>query len=354
MKSVTVSAPCKVHLLGEHTVVYGKPAILAAVGKRLTVNATVLDKPIVRIRSGSIPCTEVRLDETIKQARNARIIWKKFSKTKDIKLLTNITSEIVAYPLICVGETILSLKYPGKNGISIEISSDIPIGGGLGSSAAIPVSIAASLMQLMHGRMDLERINGIAYVCEKIRHGTPSGGDNATVTYGGLVWYQKESEILNVIKPIPFDIPDNVKKSVLFINSGKPKESTGEMVSLVRLMYDSQKQKVQKILDNQEKLVMDILPAIKSGDINACISIIRKGEANLEKLGVCSPKVSRFIREIELAGGAAKICGGGGKANGTGIVLAIHPHKEKLKDILDNSGYPFFEAELGVEGVQVL
>ncbi|KKR34083.1 MAG: Mevalonate kinase, partial [Candidatus Gottesmanbacteria bacterium GW2011_GWC2_39_8] len=34
---ITISAPGKVHLLGEHTVVYGKPALIASLDKRLSV-----------------------------------------------------------------------------------------------------------------------------------------------------------------------------------------------------------------------------------------------------------------------------------------------------------------------------
>ncbi len=37
MKKIKVSAPGKIHLMGEHSVVYGKPALLAAINKRVFV-----------------------------------------------------------------------------------------------------------------------------------------------------------------------------------------------------------------------------------------------------------------------------------------------------------------------------
>ena len=37
---ITVSVPSKVHLLGEHSVVYGRPALLAAINKRISVSIT--------------------------------------------------------------------------------------------------------------------------------------------------------------------------------------------------------------------------------------------------------------------------------------------------------------------------
>ncbi len=40
---VTVSAPGKCHMIGEHSVVYGEPAIIAAVGLRTTINVEKSD-----------------------------------------------------------------------------------------------------------------------------------------------------------------------------------------------------------------------------------------------------------------------------------------------------------------------
>ena len=76
------------------------------------------------------------------------------------------------------------------------MTSHLPIGAGLGSSAAFSASLAAALM-LWHGhaqekslgdlavREDFTaKVNSWAFRAEKLIHGNPSGIDNCVATYG--------------------------------------------------------------------------------------------------------------------------------------------------------------------------
>ena len=80
--------------------------------------------------------------------------------------------------------------------------SEIPLGAGLGSSAALSVCLAAGLTCLLHQvqgqreqsilAMDTENkvrseVCGRAFLSEKILHGTPSGIDNSVSSYGGII-----------------------------------------------------------------------------------------------------------------------------------------------------------------------
>lgn len=275
---IKFSAPAKIHFLGEHSVVYGKPAILAAVNLRLTVTI---------IPSGD-------LSDFLKPVE--KIIKSKF-------------------------------KIPPHG---IKIDSQIPIGAGLGSSAAISATYIAAVLTHAKIKWDKNTVNELTYEAEKIFHGNPSGGDNTTVVFGGLIWYRKEFDFLKTFSPLPFKIHKNIKPFLL-IDSGKPVETTKQMI-------EKAKPKIKSILDNQEQLVKELALALKTGNEKGLIRIIRAGEANLEKIGVVGKKAKEIIREVEKSGGAAKILGGGGFKEGSGMILCYNTKLKGLKITIGEQG----------------
>lgn len=83
--------------------------------------------------------------------------------------------------------------------MDVIIKSDIPVEAGLGSSASMNVCLAAALLAvanvikpedmtsdkcLTHSQKS--QINDLAFIGEKVAHGTPSGVDNFVATFGGL------------------------------------------------------------------------------------------------------------------------------------------------------------------------
>ena len=87
-----------------------------------------------------------------------------------------------------------SLGRESLDGLRIKINSQFPIGCGMGSSAAFAVAITAAVFKFVNYSWNLEKINQIAYEIEKRQHGNPSGGDNTVSAYGGFLWYRKEAE----------------------------------------------------------------------------------------------------------------------------------------------------------------
>ena len=311
-RNISVSAPGKIHLLGEHSVVYGKPAILTSVGLRLKVTIS---------QGKTIPPEFIKLQKIIER------IIKKELKLKKMPLY------------------------------SLEISSEIPVGAGLGSSAGVSSAYIGALLSYLRVSWNLERINKLAYEAEKVFNGNPSGGDNSTVVYGGLIWFRKEDPNLKLIHPLPFSIPQKLSRNFILINSGKPKETTKDMVEIVNLKFKIQNLKFKKIFEDQERLVKELLPVLKKGNEKEFVRIIRAGEKNLENLGVVSKFARSIIREIENLGGAAKICGAGGKtdppAGGSGILLCYHKNKKVVENVAKLYNLPYFKAKLGVEGVKI-
>ena len=270
-----ISAPGKLILSGEHAVVYGHPALLTAVNRRLTAN-----------------------------------------------LLEN-------------GE--------------VDIQSNIPIGAGMGSSAAYAVVMTALKTLFSKSKLDLEKICDGAYKLEKMQHGNPSGADNTICTYGGFLWYRKEAESVKTfhkIKPIIKTL------DFVLVNSGLPIESTKEMVTLVKDLYQQNPVKIGAIFREIELISKRWLKHLIGETNEDLFDLIRKNEYLLERLGVVSKKTKKIIRWIEKAGGAAKISGAGGKKDGSGIVLVYGIDHKKLNSLCLRMNLDKFNVKLGEEGVK--
>lgn len=311
---ITISVPSKVHLLGEHSVVYGKPALLAAIDKRIL--ATITSSKIKHIQGAGKYIREI--GELLKILEEE---VKKKTKIKKIK------------------------PY------SMKINSQVPVGSGLGSSAALSAGLTAALLSFLKVPWDKKTVFDVAYVGEKFFHGNPSGGDLATVIEGGFLWFRKELEFLKTFSPLPFEPRKNIGKFIL-INSGKPEESTREMVEKVAKLRISSFQKVQSLFNSQEELTKQMVIALRDGDENSLIECIKLSEKNLEELGVVGKKAQSIIVEIERLGGSAKISGAGGVKNGSGMLLAYCKDKGRLLNYVKEKRLKLLSIQVGEEGLR--
>lgn len=315
-RKIRVSAPGKLILLGEHSVVYGKPAIVASVAKRCFITLTPQKNKSIKI----------------------------VSKNQDIPL---------DYPEHIISQTLEFFKKKTPSGFTLSIKSEIPTGGGMGSSAALAVSIAGAVSLFLGEKFDKEKINTIAYLCEQKNHGNASGADNSACCYGRLLWFRKETPDLKTISPLSFKISEKITQNFLTIFTGTPGESTKEMVSIVGRLYKQCPKFTRSIFDNQESLTRRFLAALKNTDGEAIKNCIKSGEKNLERLGVVSLHAKSFIRKIEKKGGAAKICGAGGKTKGVGMLLAYHHDKKELEKLAHDQKFACSSVQLGTEGVRI-
>lgn len=361
MKTIKVSAPGKIHLLGEHVVVYGKPSIIGAVDKRCFVEIISRKDKTIEIVSNGIAALQVypeqsrraRNDEKeiIKKVKVARKKWEEFSKTNNKEILKSITKDPLDYAEICVGEALLRYDQKLPSGFSLIINSEVT--SGMGSSASLAVAIAGAVSLFLGKSFDKKVINEIAFNCEQKQHGFPSGGDNSVCCYGGFIWYQKRSANEKIIKDLPLKLSERISKNFFLINTGKPKESTGEMVSIVRSLVQKRPKFTDEIFNEQEILVKKLLSALENDNGGDIVEIIKKGEKNLEKLGVVSDYAKSIIREIEKSGGAAKICGAGGKTKEAGMILVYHPNINKFMSLAKKNNLMYGAAGFGEIGITI-
>lgn len=302
MKPISFSAPAKIHLLGEHAVVYGKPAIISAINLRLYLELTPTPKSH-RDNSSSL----VKLQKAVENA---------IKKTYKLKKLPHYQA---------------------------QIESEFPVGAGLGASAAISATLTAALLKLLKidfrketSQADKQQIYDIALSGEKAIHGNPSGSDLAAIVFGGTLWFRKETPEISLMSPLP-SVALAKEGNLFLIDSGKPAESTGVMVAKVAKLSAATK---KKYFDQLESLTCDLG---SGGDLK---QIFKEANQCLIKLGVVSPSAQKLIKQIEKSGGAAKITGAGGYKTGSGMIIAHVPHPEKLK------GLELIKIKLAQEGLR--
>lgn len=348
--TITVSAPGKVHLTSAHIVVYGKPALLCSIGLRTYVS--ISEKKLsgkISIENEVLHLEEkVTSEELIKEAKNAMLVWESFRKTNDIKKLKDLIQNPQNFVKIALGETLLSLKSDLKD-VVITIKSDVPQGANFGGSASVAASICGSLFTYFKKDLDKEKINALVYQIERIAHGNPSGGDNTVIVYGGLLWFRKETEFLKLFQNLEFrDSP-----KFLIVNSGKPEESTAEMVTKVAKLFHSRPKYTETIFNQMENFKKEYLLALRKNDLAEMIRVTRQDVRFLAKLGVVSDQTKKIISDLEELGAGVSVSGGAGKKKGSGALIVLSKDYKPIKEYCTKNKLEFFDVEFQTEGIRV-
>ncbi len=307
---ISSQAPAKVILSGEHAVVYGKPALVSAIDKKLTFSLSQAKK----IKDQSL--------DFIAQ------IVKKFLIKKQVKFF--------------------------DKPYSFKIQSEIPLGRGLGSSAALSVAAVTAFLKFYSGKkFEKEEINNLAYEAEKKFHQNPSGVDNTISCFGGLIFYRKEFEFLKNISLLNFKIPKKIEENLFLIDSGRPAESTREMVEWVKEKYNKKQTLVDELLARIEKTTKKMTVSLIKEDVELFSQMMIENEIYLEILGVVSKKTKKLLEKLQ-SFGVGKITGAGGRKEGSGFILFFSFEKKGLIEFLEKNRIDFFSFKQNFEGVKFL
>ncbi|MCA9371593.1 mevalonate kinase [Candidatus Woesebacteria bacterium] len=314
MRSITYSAPGKIFISGEHAVVYGKPALVTAVNKRLAFTLYVQDH-------NSLPA-----NKSHEGVAHIKSVVQDYLKKHNLRLSNT--------PFI------------------YHITSDIPVRSGMGSSAALCVSAVAAFLHWYTGKAyNKEIINSLAHTAEHYFHGKSSGVDVSAATYGGLIYYRKEFEFLKNISSLHMKIPQVIQQTLILINSGKPKESTKQMVTQVGKLFNTQPKKTERILQLLEKCTKRLTLAISQERLSFFRESLLKNHQALVKLGVVSKETQQLLQTLKPFG-AGKIAGAGGNQHGSGYVLFSSDRISELQKKLDSMDINYLSFEPSTEGVR--
>lgn len=310
----TSSAPGKIILFGEHAVVYGRPAL-------------------------AVPVTQVHADVEIADSSRAGI-W---IDAPDVDLHVELNTLPSDHPLASVIHNFLFLSRtsPSPSGrgargeggfpdLEIKITSTIPVASGLGSGAAVTVALTRALSMHLDIPMTDEAVNAFAYEIEKLHHGTPSGIDNTVITYAKPVYFIKGNpiETFSVGKPFTIVIGD----------TGIP-APTKESVSDVRRLWESDKEKWERVFDKVGNIAEEARGAIESGKWNPLGEWMNENHRYLQQMTVSSPELDNLVSAARNAGARGAKMSGGGRG-GNMIALVEDRNAQAVASALKQAGAP--------------
>jgi mevalonate kinase len=320
---VTASAPGKAILFGEHSVVYGKPAIAVAVDRRARVTIQKQDET-----------EDNKIEVKVKNPYLSGIIDLK----NDRILLENKKNEIGILDFI-----FKSLKKVNpEGGLMITVDLEIPLGAGLGSSAAVSVATIAAASRYNQINLSRNEIAEYAHQVELEVQGAASPIDTTISTFGGSIYLSKNAEAVIPLQ-INWDLP-------LVIGYTEKPGNTGELIESVRRRREAYPDIINPILDSMECITENAREALLHKDQKKLGDLMNINQGLLDALGVNTAELSNMVYTARNTGAiGSKITGAGGG----GSIIVFCPDKlEKVVSALEASEKAF-SAHLSSEGVQV-
>ena len=308
MKSIA-SAPGKIILFGEHFVVHGTKAILAAIDKRVTVTSTFTENKTIKVNS-QLGTIEVPIS----------------SSHEEVK------SEF--RPFVYLANKIINSEQ-NASGLEITIDSDIPIGVGLGSSSACCVAAAASISELFN-ELSSEEILKMSIEAEKTIFPDTSGADCTVCTYGGMIEYPSIEKIDNT-----FDL------NLLIVNSMIP-HNTKNSVEKVSKFKKNDEGRFSQLCDLETKLIDEVVTAMKNNDVTAFGLKMSENQKHLEEIQISNDTLRDMISSLKEISLGTKITGAGD--GGCIIALVKDENMDKVPALLPNDK-EYFSAKIDTKGV---
>ncbi|MFB6114086.1 MAG: mevalonate kinase [Halodesulfurarchaeum sp.] len=322
----TSSAPGKVYLFGEHAVVYGEPAVPCAIEQRATVH--VERRSDERLR---VDAADLSLDGfTVEYSGST-------DRQPEIDVPENLVSAAMGYVDEAIEQARDAAEMPDA-GFDVAVESDIPLGAGLGSSAAVVVATIDAATRELGLTVPLEELANRAYQVEHaVQDGQASRADTFCSTMGGAVRVEGDTCERIEAPDLPF---------VIGYDGGAG--DTGKLVSDVRTLKDEYEFAADTI-----EAIGDVVTqgetALATGDVEELGRLMDFNHGLLSALGVSSRTLDSMVwaaREGGATGAKLTGAGGGGcivaldETNGTETALEYTPDCEDV-----------FRAELDTNGV---
>jgi hydroxymethylglutaryl-CoA reductase len=296
------SACGKIIMLGEHAVVYGRPAIALPIP--LAVEAAIRKEP------SSV-------------GNGINVVIPRWGLEQKVNASTPGVAGIMANLIERMGLT--------DEHMTIEVFPHVPRAMGLGGSSALAVAIIRALNRTYQLALPDLEINALAFECEQAAHGQASGVDNTVATYGTPLFYQRPGdepkfETLRLGQPLELIIGMTGKESL-----------TAETVARVRSSWQQYPDRYETIFDQIGALTQSARATLQSGQLQELGELMNLCHGYLNALQLSTPKLEDLIH-IARSNGAlgAKLTGGGG---GGSMVALCPDNSERVSNAMRAAGY---------------
>lgn len=375
-------APGKIILSGEHAVVHGSTAVASSIdlytyvslhfstpsdnedSLKLKLQETALEFswPITRIRA-AFPESTAQLSSTPNSCsvENAKAIAALVEELNIPEAKLGLASGVSAFLW-------LYSSIQGFKPATVVVTSELPLGSGLGSSASFCVALAAALLAytdsvsldlkhqgwLSFGEKDLELVNKWAFEGEKIIHGKPSGIDNTVSAYGNIISF-KSGNLTHMKSSVPLKmLITNTKvgrnTKALVAGVGERMLRHPDIMAFVFSAVDSISNELTSILKSPTPDELSVTE--KEEKIE---ELMEMNQGMLQSMGVSHATIETVLRTTLKYKLASKLTGAGGG----GCVLTLLPTLlsgtvvDKVVAELESCGFQCFIAGIGGGGVEI-
>lgn len=304
------SAPGKFVVMGEHAVVYGKPALTLAIDMRFSLRVSYSKEFKVNAKPAN------------KNTMSPHMEW-------------------------------ISQQH-GNRPVSIFIDGRVPTGSGLGSSAALSAAYSGAIRALSEVPYDNESVIREAYEAEYFAQGRGSPMDTSAAVNGGgvalnvpyeqkdFLWHIEKGE--NSWDVSRFDVPE----MTFVIGNTGIKAPTGPLVERVRKQRESS-QEAYDTVEEIGRITLDGMECIRKDDRTGLGELMNRNHTLLKRLNVSCKELDSLVRAALPTSYGAKLTGSGG--GGCMVALTDRP-AETAKAIKEAGGIPYI-VKTGVPGLTV-
>ena len=347
-RNAWATAPGKVIITGEHAVVYGQPALAAAINRLSTAKVTwhantSLPQASLSNTSVTLSMPQMNVQRCLSILELKQLAEQVAAKHAGFLAGKADLSDLFQQPedllLAALGYAINAYALSIDQSLTIELQTDLLLGGGMGSSASLVAAFLAAFLTACNISFTQQKLVAQVLIAEHWQHGRSSGLDPQVCVQGGVQSFQQgQAKTLAVVTP----------ENLYLVTSGRPQSSTGDCVEAVR-----QQQCSSEFWQQFGDLEAAFEVALNNGDAaNSFVDLLQANHRLLQSLQVVPMPVAAFITAVAQMGGAGKICGAGSVTGDQGgLLLLAGITDNRVQDLCAQAGYSYWPLDWQQQGV---